>query len=246
MGISNRFGSSPVAGETENYYRHINRFSAAFALLTDVSMLVLGGSLKRKETLSARLGDVLSALYLASTTLKYYEDQGDKETDMPLVHWACKTLIFEAQNKIHEILSNFPNRFIAGILRFFIFPRGRNISGPSIKNTLEIGDLISRKTKTREKLCHGVYSRDEPTNHFAIMERALELYETTHPIKFDLMRARKKGLIAGNTLEELMDLAVKQDIITQEQANQLSEYDQLALDIINVDDFSEKELKTIR
>ena len=246
LGISQKFGNSPVTDETENYYKHINRFSAAFALLTDVSMLVLGGSLKRKETLSARLGDVLSSLYLASTTLKYYEDQGDKETALPLVHWGCKTLIFEAQNKIHEILLNFPNRFIAGVLRFFIFPRGKNISGPSIKNTLEIGDLISRKTKTREKLCQGVYLKDEPTNHLAIMERVLELYETAHPIKVDIMKALKKGLIEGNTLEELMDAALNQEIITQDQADQLNEYDRLALDIINVDDFSEKELKTIR
>ena len=209
-------------------------------------MLVLGGSLKRKETLSARLGDVLSSLYLASTALKYYEDQGDKETDLPLVHWGCKTLIFEAQNKIHEILINFPNRFVAASLRLLIFPLGRNITGPSIKNTLEIGDLISRKTKTREKLCQGVYLKDEPTNHLAVMEHALELYETAHPIKVDVMKARKKGLIEGNSLEELLDAAVNQDLITQEQANQLAEYDQLALDIINVDDFSEKELKTIR
>ena len=78
------------------------------------------------------------------------------------------------------------------------------------------------------------------------MERALELYETAHPIKVDVMRARKKGLIEGNTLEELMDAAVNQDVITEEQANQLSEYDQLAMDIINVDAFSEEELKTIR
>ena len=91
------------------------------------------------------------------------------------------------------------------VLRFLIFPRGKNISGPSIKNTLEIGDLISRKTKTREKLCHGVYLKDAPTTHLATMERALDLYETAHPIKVDLVKAHKKGLIEGNTLEELMD-----------------------------------------
>ena len=78
------------------------------------------------------------------------------------------------------------------------------------------------------------------------MERALGLYETAHPIKVDLMKARKKGLIEGNTLEELMDAALKQEIITQAQADQLNEFDRLTLDIINVDDFSEKELKTIR
>ena len=95
-------------------------------------------------------------------------------------------------------------------------------------------------------MCQGVYSRDEPTNHLATLENALELYETAHPIKVDVMRAHKKGLIEGNTLKELMDAAVNQDVITEEQANQLNKYDQLVLDIINVDDFSEEELKTIR
>ena len=90
------------------------------------------------------------------------------------------------------------------------------------------------------------YLKDEPTNHLATMERALELYETAHPIKADLMKARKKQLIEGNTLEELMEAALNQEIITQDQADQLNEFDRLTLDIINVDDFSEKELKTIR
>ena len=78
------------------------------------------------------------------------------------------------------------------------------------------------------------------------MEHLLDLYETANPIKVDLMKARKKGLIEGNTLEELIDAAVNKDIISEEQANQLSEYDQLVMDVINVDDFSEKELKEIR
>ena len=82
-GITDKFTDSPVVDETTMYYRQINRFSAAFAFLTDVSMLVIGGSLKRKESISARLGDVLSALYLASTSLKHYEDTGNKESELP-------------------------------------------------------------------------------------------------------------------------------------------------------------------
>ena len=92
-GITEKFTASPVMDETATYYRQINRFSAAFALLTDISMVVIGGSLKRKETISARLGDVLSSLYLASVSLKYYEDTGDKESELPLVHWTQKTLL---------------------------------------------------------------------------------------------------------------------------------------------------------
>ena len=80
-------------------------------------MLVIGGSLKRKETISARLGDVLSALYLASTSLKYYEDTGDKESELPLVHWTQKTLLNDAQEKIDQVLSNFPNKFASLLMR---------------------------------------------------------------------------------------------------------------------------------
>ena len=72
------------APETRRYYQHLTRFSSAFAFLADVSMLVLGGTLKRKEKLSARLGDILSLLYLASCTLKRYEDEGRKADDLPL------------------------------------------------------------------------------------------------------------------------------------------------------------------
>ena len=79
-----------VAGPTTRYYQHINRFSASFAFATDVAMLTLGGYLKKKENLSARLGDVLSAMYLASMVLKHYENQGRPEADLPLVEWACR------------------------------------------------------------------------------------------------------------------------------------------------------------
>lgn len=53
-------------------------------------MAVLGGSLKRRERISARLGDVLSQLYLASAVLKRYDDEGRQEADLPLVHWGCR------------------------------------------------------------------------------------------------------------------------------------------------------------
>jgi len=245
-GITDKFTDSPVMDETAPYYRQINRFSAAFALLTDISMLVIGGSLKRKESISARLGDVLSALYLASTSLKYYEDVGEKESELPLVHWTQKTLLYEAQERIHQTLSNFPNKFIAILLGLIIFPLGRNVSGPTIQETLKIGRLISRKTKTRENLVHGIYFQDEPTNHYAQMNKALELYESCHPLKLEVNKAKKKGLITGNSFDELIEAAVHQSIISKEEADLLIQYHSLAEEIINVDDFSQEEVDQIR
>ena len=97
-----------VAPETRRYYQQLTRFSAALAFLADVSMGTLGGALKRKEKLSARLGDVLSMLYLCSATLKRFEDEGRQAADAPLMHWAIWDAMFKAQNAFEGVISNFP------------------------------------------------------------------------------------------------------------------------------------------
>src|SRR5690606_6379583 len=89
-----RFTDAPNVGATRRYYQHIARYSASFALAADAAMLTLGGELKRRETLSARLGDMLSYLYLGSMVLKHYEDEGQPAQDLPLVEWACRSLLY--------------------------------------------------------------------------------------------------------------------------------------------------------
>ena len=113
----------PIDGPTARFFQHVNRYSAAFALLADVAMLVVGGGLKRKEMLSARLGDVFSCIYLASMVLKHFDNQGRQSGDLPLVEWACRTLLYQAQEQLHGFLRNFPNRWVAALLRVCIFPR---------------------------------------------------------------------------------------------------------------------------
>ena len=107
-----RFTRVPDVGDTKRYYQHIVRFSASFAFAVDVAMLTLGGYLKKKENLSARLGDVLSAMYLASMVLKHHENQGRPADDLPIVEWACRNQLYKAQEQLHDFLRNFPNRFL--------------------------------------------------------------------------------------------------------------------------------------
>src|SRR4030095_7327023 len=116
-----RIPDSP-AQETRRYYQQLTRFSAALAFLADVSMGTLGGALKRKEKLSARLGDVLSLLYLCSATLKRYEDEGRQPADAPLMHWAIWDAMFKAQSALEGVISNFPNRALAQLMWRFVFP----------------------------------------------------------------------------------------------------------------------------
>src|SRR5690349_10076029 len=110
-----RFTRAPVRGPTRRYYQHLVRSSASFAFVVDVAMLTLGGYLKKKENLSARLGDILSAMYLTSMVLKHHENQGAPEEDLPIVEWACRNLLYDAQEQMHGFLRNFPSRPLAWI-----------------------------------------------------------------------------------------------------------------------------------
>src|SRR3954462_10093498 len=112
------------APELLHYYRFTSRLSAAFAFLADMSLMGMGGALKRKEKISGRLGDVLSMLYLISATLKRYEDQGRLKEDLPLVRWAVRDMTYHAQQAIDQVLSNFPIKWMATMLRWTIFPVG--------------------------------------------------------------------------------------------------------------------------
>ena len=136
-----RFSHVPLDTPTSRFYQNINRYSSAFALASDFAMLTLGGGLKQRELLSARLGDVFSSMYLASCVLKHYENQGRKASDLALVEWSVRTLMYHAQEQLHGFLRNLPNRTVAWLLRLAIFPRGRTYSAPSDELGQELVEL---------------------------------------------------------------------------------------------------------
>ncbi|HWU53494.1 MAG TPA: acyl-CoA dehydrogenase, partial [Tahibacter sp.] len=126
-----KIGSAPGDKYTRRFYRKLNRYAAALALTADTSMLVLGGKLKFKEKISARLGDVLSNLYIASAMLKRYEDQGRPVADQPMLAWAFHDCVWRMQMALDGVLRNFPVRPVAWLLRALIFPLGRREVPPS-------------------------------------------------------------------------------------------------------------------
>ncbi len=237
-----RFSSSPTYGPTSRYYQHINRYSAAFALAADISMLTLGGELKRKELLSARLGDVFSSIYLASMVLKHFENQGSPAADLPLVEWSCRTLLYQAQEQLHSFIRNFPNRFVKGFLRILIFPRGRTYFSPSDELGQQIVDLITHPTETRDRLCAGIYKEKQPDNPLGLLQAALEAAEVVKPLEEKLADARRAGIITSGDPLGMIDEAEQADVLTSDEAGQLREFDAQVMQLINVDDFDSSEL----
>jgi acyl-CoA dehydrogenase len=237
-----KFSRVPLNTPTRRYYQNINRYSAAFALASDFAMLTLGGALKKRELLSARLGDVLSSMYLASTVLKHFENQGRRATDLPLVEWSVRTLMYSAQESLHAFLRNFPNRWVAAFLRIFIFPRGRTYSAPSDELSHKVVDLMTRSGEARQRLSRDAYTTAEPGNPLGLLQEAMELAEKFAPTERRLKQALREGLIHSDYLGLQIEEAEKAGVISKQEAAELRDYHAKVTALLAVDDFAPEEL----
>ena len=243
MGLTlSRFTAVPASGWLRRYYQLVNRYSASFALTADVAMLILGGELKRRELLSARLGDVLSNLYLVSMVLKHYQDQGAPEEDQPLVEWSCRMLFYRTQEQLHGFLRNFPNRWAAAALRLLIFPRGRTFSSPSDELGQQVVELIINPTAARERLCADIYKTVEPGNPLGLLQEALELAEEVKPLERKVFDAKRRGDLESDDTPGQIEEARKKGVISGEEAKQITAFDRKVMELIAVDDFAPEEL----
>lgn len=240
-----RFASAPLEGPTRRYYRLIDRYSASFALATDAAMLTLGGELKRRELLSARLGDALSYLYLASMVLKHYEDQGAPAEDLPLVDWACQTLLHAAQEALDGLLRNLPNRVLAAALRIAIFPFGRTESPPSDALGGQIAELVMHPTATRARLAAGAYTTADPGNPLGQLQRMIELADEIRPLERRLQDALRAGALVADAPPGQIDEAQSKGVLTMDEAERLRTYDRQVMEITGVDDFDPSELARV-
>jgi acyl-CoA dehydrogenase len=238
-----RFESAPGEGPIRRYYQHIERFSASFAFATDVAMLSLGGYLKKKESLSARLGDVLSYLYLASMVLKHHHDQGSPKEDQPIVEWACRDLLYRAQEQLHGFMRNFPNRLLAWLMRVLIFPRGRTYFSPSDRLGAKLATLAMEPGPSRDRLCRHAYRGAAGGNPLALLGEALELAVKAEPLDRKLrVEGVKTGRIKALDMPGQIAEGRALNILTEDEAALLLDYDQKIMQIINVDDFAPSEL----
>jgi len=226
-----------AAPETRHYYRHVSRLSAAFAFLADVSMLAMGGALKRKEKISGRLGDVLSMLYLVSATLKRYEDQGRIREDLPLVGWAVRDALYRAQHAIDGVLSNFPVKALATLLRWTVFPRGMTFRPPLDSRNRACARIALEPGAARDRLTAGMFVPRDESDVTGRLEAAFLAAIACEPIDEKLRKAVKKGKMAPRPGTDLGSIAREHDLISAEEYAQWSRKEALRKSVIKVDDF---------
>jgi len=224
------------AGPASRFYRQLGRHAAAFALAVDLSLLTLGGALKRKEMISARFGDILSELYLSSAALKRWNDEGRQPDDFPLLEWCMQSSLATIETRFDELLGNFPVRPVAWLLRFIIQPLGPRRRGPSDRVTHKCAEIITTPGAARDRLTvslfHPTEIDGEHANGIALLERAFAVTVAAQPIRDRMHLARVRDV----------DQAVKQRTINADEAAQLKAAADAVSAAIAVNDFAPEEL----
>ena len=228
------------------YYQYLSRLSANFALVADFAMLSLGGELKRKENLSARLGDILSMLYIGSAVLKRFADEGCQKADRALLYLTMHDILYLAQEQLIGVLANLPMRPLAWILRYLCFPLGRRYYPVADSLQQKVAKSLLSPTATRTRLTEGIsVALDDREDNLARLELALRQAVNLEPLDKRLQKAQRTGKIRGGLFPERLKQAIEAQIITTEEAEKLKTMHQTYRQAIDVDDFSPEQMRDL-
>lgn len=219
------------AGRARRYYRRLGRYSAAFALLSDVALLTLGGGIKRRELLSARLGDILSEMYLLSAVLKRWEDEGRQDADWPVLQYVMADGSARIERRFDAILANLPLPPVAAMLRVMILPFGVRHRGPSDRLVRKCARCITEPGATRDRLVGDVYVGSENEAVGQLMA-AFDKVVETGPLRDRLRRARVADWRRAGPRQ-----------LSDAERRALAEVDRLVGQAIAVDSFAAGELE---
>jgi acyl-CoA dehydrogenase len=238
-----KIGDTAGDAYTRRYYRKLNRYSAALALCADVSMGVLGGKLKFKEKLSARLGDVLSFLYIASAMLKRYEDTGRPEADRPMLAWAFHECVWHMQMALDGVIRNFPVRPVAWLLRALVFPFGRREVPPSDRLGRRVAALITAPSEARQRLTEWTFLTPSANNTVGRMNALLPDVIAAEPVERKFVKALKSGQVKAHDYDAQLLEAEKLGAINAAERELLQRVHDAVGEFIAVDDFDPSELR---
>ena len=232
-----RLLGEPQHGLRGHFYRQFARMCLAFAVTTEMSLISLGGALKRKESLSGRLGDVLSLLYQGSAVLKHHYDNGSPDDELPLLEWACTDLLYNIQLRLHEVLDNFPNRVVARTTRLLTFPLGMPYKRPSDALGKQLADILLTPGALRDRLTEGVYIPTDNSEPVARLDDALIKAVAAEPALRKLRTAVRAGTLPPGDPEKHVDAGLAAGIVTEPEAAGIRAAINARKTVIQVDEF---------
>ena len=246
---------APERGGIKRYYQHLARFSAAFSLMTDISLLTIGGGLKARQRLSGRMADCLVHLYYASAVIKQWHEDGYPEAQRPLVDWCLQKSLHDFQKQMRTLIANFPVKVLRWPLRLLVFPLGAIGHGkPNDRLGADVARTIVEDSPVRDQITAGVYRTDDPQDSLGRVLNAYRLANQTRPIRerlHEAIRARdpddldRIALLMGHQRKELVDWACEQNIVKEDECETLLEALTALYDVIRVDAFDADDIKAM-
>jgi len=238
LGISfAKFVSTPGDKNTSRYYQQLVRMSSAFALLADICIGVLGGSLKRREKISGRLADALSNMYMMSAALKHYENQGSHKEDLVLLQWVCEDSLYNTQVALKGIMKNLPVPFIGALFNAIIFPFTKPYQQPGDNLGHKVARVALSPSETLNRLSAGIYESNDKDDATGRITHAFDLVINTEELQHKLRDAYKDGRISSRDRDAYLE-AKDKNIISENEYNLLIEAEAAIQNAIKVDEFS--------
>jgi acyl-CoA dehydrogenase len=224
----------------------LNRLSSVFALLTDAAMVTLGGELKRREMLSGRMADALAWMYMTSATLKRWVDDGEPAADRAVMRWATDQGLAQARAALVGAIDNLPNRLLAWKLRVLCFPLGTRHRPPKDKLSVRIAADLLDGNELRDRLTGDIYVPDAEHGALGVLEAQLATIVAAQPAGKKLRDAVRDGRLPGDPARDLYARAVKADVLTPQEEEQLAAADRARDEAIQVDSFDEAAFAALR
>lgn len=247
--------TAPRQGDIQKYYRQLGRFSAAFALMTDVTLLTVGGGLKARQRLSGRMADCLVQLYYATAVIKQWHEEGYPDDQRDLVEWCLQTCLHDLQDSMRDAIINFPVPALRWPLRLLVFPLGATgLNGPDDKLGAKVAATIVNDTPVRQRISRGTFINMDPDDPLGRVLNAYNLANETAEMRQRLHEAIRNrdedeldgiALLMGHQRKELVDWACAQGIIKADECPKMEEALTALYDVIRVDAFDADGLKAL-
>jgi len=162
---------------------------------------------------------------------------------MPLVCYDLRFPVWSRNRDEYDLLENFPNRLVAGMLSFVIFPTGRHYRAPSDRLDHKVAKILQTPNATRSRIGRGQYLTPSEHNPVGLLEEALVDVMAADPIHQRICKSLGKNL-PFTRLDDLANQALASGLINQDEAALLIKAEASRLRTINVDDFEPDALAT--
>ena len=225
---------------TKVYYRNLSVLSAKFACLTDIASLLLGGSLKRKEMISGRFADSISAMYEISSCLKLYEEKFlNDDNAKNILKLSVLRLIEEADTSMLNNIESMPiNRVAKWLLRLLFFPF--SVSTSKIDDKLIINTsksvLDTEWIENNLSTCICTNLKDKPDHPFNILFQGFEAGKELKVLR-DKVKKAGYSYQPSITLEFWLQRLVDNKTLTTEDKENWLRLNDLVLEALKVDDY---------